>query len=646
MPPKAKADFSSADAAFARLFRVPRPVPADAEATFDRLSMLACQRQGIAPTELLPGAGAGSVARANGGDPGSPGARSAVSASSTRIEESKADVANKRRLAKINIVELERRSIVDVVFRAHQDKQEKGKLTHEQEQVQSELHAVQQQAPPHPDDSGTEPRALANNPAEAAAVKELLGQVHDLNPQRKKLLKTIEDTKRHGEEEIEKMRKRQLRFVMNDVQREVEKQEIQAHIADKERQFKEKERQRQQQIEEQAATRAKNHRRKMTALRIRNEVLYQHKKEELEHRERQQHETYVRLMKQKAEHVEKLRRESERKAQLGREKAETVREQDALKCELLQKDLETADEIHDHRRDHLQLQMHVRREQRRVDAWKKHVRAQQNVDAIDDGTQEVKARLEANENAVQENRQRRLAEREERIKRQQQEEEEARQLAEQRRVASAQRRERRNVELLREEVRHEEVLRAVRAEKEEDRELRRELDEQKRQEHQDNMERIRRLQDYRQSVKDRLLREAQQRDRANKQMRLEMSTKLQRARQRLVQDREEVNTQIVRMRSSPRFRQLPPKEMLAETMASIERSGQRKRAVSASTRAGQNDCAAANRTPADDSSRPGTAAPPDRSDSTANASRDKGHNAEGTTATRETVRAATPKQEA
>ena len=608
-PPKT--DYTSADAAFARLFRVQLPLPEDAYSSLDRLTVLACMRQGIAPHELLPGAADASLSRARTRSPATPHSPKSPE-SVARIDASKADVANKRRLAKIDIVELERRSIVDVIFRSQQDKQRaQGKLSHEAAQLQSELWQAQRAAPGA---STGEPRELANNPAEAAAVRELLGHVHDLNPQREKLLHTIEETKRHGEEEIEKMRKRQLRFVMNDVQREVEKQEIQAAIAEKERKFAAAEQERQSAVEAQAAARAKAHRKKLTALRIRNEVLYQHKKDELEHRERQQHSVFVRTMQEKAARLAEMRMESERKSQLGREKAAAVREQDALRCELLQRELETADELHEHRREHLQLHLHVRREQRRVAAMRKHVQSQRNVAAIDDGTEAARKRLDERDAAATQNIHERVEDREARLRELASAEAEANRRAEERRQQLQRQRERRNVELLTGEVEHEQHIALVRAEQEEARLLRSQLNEQRHAHHIDNIERLKRLNEYRQEMRDRVLREARERDRANRAMKFEMSTKLQMARQQLVQNREHVNEQIMRMRNSPRFRRLSPQAMLMETMASIARTGERQRAASASSRAGRSpdtaDTAApsgdANRSSAQKDNRPGT----------------------------------------
>jgi hypothetical protein len=563
--------FDDADESFCKFFRVELPLNSAEHGALDRLSLLACQRQGVLPEELLPGH------QGTASPVGSPNRRRTPTSPPRSLPRSNAlDAADrKRRAAKLSILEDERRSICDVLHSAADAR----RLTHEHTRVQTELE--QQRLEMESADGGA---ARSHTPDEARAIDLLVAHVRDQGPQRRVMEDAIDSTKKAGEREIEKMRNRQIGFIINDLKREVVRNTMVNAIAEREAKFEEAVQRREEVAKTEAKRKEKERRRKMTALRIRNDALFTLRKEQLEGRAAEEQAVWLATKKAKAAGVEERKAQSAAATQVSKARAEAVREHDALRFAVMDEEQTDTLQLHDERRVNLLLKLEISKEQRRIHASRKMHAAQDYVANLEDGSAAARARLDEQAVSSQQVVQRTRRARQRVFHDQAQREGEASGDAAKRREEADVAHARKSIALLQTEQRRDGQVASVRKVQAGQRAARAAMAEQREQHHADNAQRLERLQEYQQGVKDALLAEQLARDRASKQLKATMAKKMQAARQRLARDQELVAGQVQILRDAPASSLEDPQQLLDRTMATLEQSGSRSGSTTAAAK--------------------------------------------------------------
>lgn len=578
-PPKPQVNFATADDQFAAFFCTSLPI-VDPVA-LDRISLLACERQGVAIQDLLPAKQAPRPKRQ------SPAVAAAL--------EAKATVEVRRRTAVFTILQQERAHLLGIISSAASG----DRLTHEQVQIQTELSKQR-----HPL-SHAEPRS--NLPGEADDIDRLLNHVHDLAPERARLAKTIEETRRKGEEDVERLRQRHLRFIAHDVALEQQREEMLDAIAKREHEFKAAQAQRDAARKVEAQRVAKLHRRKINALRIRNAALHEMQAEEFSKRSAAHEKLWKEVVKRRAEEVERRKEISEAKCKESKEKAERVWEEAAAKCNELEEELNGKVLLHDERRANLQLQLEIQREERRIAAMQRQYQARQHVTQKDDGASKTRRRLDERDAAAQQLIADKKRATQARLEQQRRDREEAFRKISERQQRMDEKKAEKDVALLRREIEMEQRVEEARLQKLQEVEVQAALEQQKMHHHEDNMHRIQRQHEHKQAVKAALIAEVEERDRAARDLKYEMSKKMQAARQRLAEERERVEEEMARNRSSPKRKNMTAEEILASSL----RAASTPRAHTSQRRPHRQQSAASS--PAAAEGRPATAAEPSRS---------------------------------
>jgi hypothetical protein len=535
-------DLSRVDEEFCRLFRCQPGVKSERQ--LDRLSLLACERQGILPKDLLPV------------EP-KPGA-----------DASLVQAAAKRRTAKISIVEQQRRHLHQIVVGAATAQH----LTHEQHQLQADLNDQESTVGRHHGD-GIEERA-AEDDAPLRCVDEeededvaiLLEHVPDLGNERERLQRTLEATRAKGEQEVAKLRNRQLRQVAHDIETEGKRRAMLEHIAEREAAFHNQQEEKHRALAEQARKEARDARRKMKALRIRNDALARHRAEELDARAAHHDELWRDLVAKREAQLEERRIATAKKDAIAKERTLRVKESVERKCDLLEHEAVDKVVTHEERRAMINTQLAVAREQRRVVALRKFMAARQYVESKDDGSGATRQELDSRHDEADERHAKAKAAERKRLEDERRKRDEIAAQAAKRREEMDERRARKNILTLRREVEKERDVEAARRRKEAQIERLRTLEEAKKEQHEDNIARVARQREHAQRQKDALLAEAAERDRAQRELKLEMSRKLQLARQRIAEDRERVQEQMSKVRNSRDLLEKSPEEVLEASL--------------------------------------------------------------------------------
>eukprot|EP00759_Apiculatamorpha_spiralis_P003590 PhF_6_TR11691/c1_g1_i2/m.18975 len=364
----------SRDEAFCAFFRIPcntegpPHVGTGPLTRLDLLSLLACYHQGIEASELLH-------------HPSGPGT------STTYTED--------RRLAKLRILEQERHTVsvellsspsqpisssspkslngstLDSPTASVSSKKSKTRLS-----LGAELVAlVKRIAPPQ---SGMHQQPLAGlylaNEDERLGAMELVRQVHEAEDRKMLALSrsrgvlTVTHAKQfgQGEEEIVKLRNRQLRFVAKEVQKEIEGQKLQSKMHEDDERRQEQIMARQSQLEHEALDRQEKRTQRLEEVKTKNEKRYfkaKQKADEYDKKVVEREEHRQELLRAKAE---EQREKAAQRLALVKHRAMLVQQDTEVRSELLAQELKEKQILHEERKVNLRLRQDTQRELSRI----------------------------------------------------------------------------------------------------------------------------------------------------------------------------------------------------------------------------------------------------------------------------------------
>jgi hypothetical protein len=546
-------DFARADDEFCRFFRC-KP-NTDSVRQLDRLSLLACDRQGVTVAELLPSQ---LVARSQAGTP----TRDAATPSVDAIVVA---AAAKRRTAKFAIVEQERKQLHQLILASVKVPH----LSHDQRRLLADLRNQEMDVGA---DKAHRGRAEDTAPLMCQDVEEdddvnaLLDRHDDLHDARSRLQQSIDATRRKGEEEVRKLRERHLRFVAHDIALEAQRRQMIDHIEERDRAVQHMRAVQQETLAERAKREAKEQRRKLKALRIRNDALDRHRADELEDRSRKQDELWGDLVAKRERELEARRAASAQRNDIAKQRADRVRNFIEKKCETLEHEVHEKLALHAERKTVVMTRLEISREARRVQALRKFYAARQYVENKDDGTAATRHEIETKEEEAERRKQLQDRDVKQHFTELTQQQQDAMKKAEERRAAADLERAKASILIFKQEIAKDADVAAAKASKAQRIDQLRGLSALKREHHADNLARLERQREHAQRQKDALLKEQQERDRAQHHLRVEMAKKMQAARQRLAEDRERVQQQVSLLRNSRDLMEHTPESILEASL--------------------------------------------------------------------------------
>ncbi len=519
-------------------------------ATLDRLSLLACERQGIHPLdELLP-----------------------MNQDSFRgrnvpqlTEEVRAEQFETRRIQKLRLLEIERKRIIGILMSIHKSfyddslsSSAAGRrggrhiISAEQQLLVTELIA---QADEHakspnrrlyrmaflvPDERSVAVPLLSRQAVNSSAAQEASEQA----------VKRIQE---QGAKELEKLRQRELRAVEREIDTELVKTEMLAELQRKEAELRLQKQRRREQAAKKALEQEIVRQSKMEHVTEQQSKLMRERMEELEARCRMREE-HLRDLERKKELEADERCRAEAKAQAeARERARLLREDHEAQRMLLESEVLSRMALHSQRKANMEVRMNTVREMRRLEDRRKFAMVSEFLASSSASHEELAAELAKNDAEAK----LRLAEREARQKELLEQHrfnnKEQIELAQQRRSeVDAERGDRASVLMLTlsEQERH---VKEVAQAKEAERSLRAELARQRERNISENLGRLDKTYEYRHKMKQLRLEQEKMRTEAQIAAKRELESSLGRSRVKMARDREQLLEQVAKLSASPSF---------------------------------------------------------------------------------------------
>ena len=603
-----------ADEPFKSLFRLDSTSSScPATFTLDRLSRLACDRQGISPLELLrvtrrgdsrsgerphaaissgtadadsTGRGDASNISVSPRSPSSAACSPRVSRSVKRaVELARQEAEATRRLSNVKIVEKERQYLLREVHEAaHTDH-----LNHDQVKLRAQL-LQQEEAPtsiasegfgagPSVHSVAVPPSAAGiaatlkwappqcHDPSEAELVRRVVSNdAHEraLEQQRAMLKQSVEKFASHGHEEIEHMRRRQMTLIVNELRREVEREDLLSYMQQRDDELAAVNEQKLAEATKKAKKEARRARQKVVALKIRQYLVDEKKREVLHERMRARDKQLQEIEAEKERQIKEREEIGNEKLEQAKQRAEAARQLEAEQREALRVTLEAQETEHLERHRLLRARLLLGIETKRHQSTERQRLAETHVGEGGEGHPATTASARIAETD------RRLASAEWRRKeheaamtRRLEEQRERREIVQEqvieRRVAVVEEKQKKNLITLVEEEHKQVHVAEVKQETRLQATIKAALFDLKLSQHRDNVERLVRLDDYRHKLKQAMLDEALSHDREQRRMRRESQRRLQESKRLIAQERDHIITNIAKI-----SRQHSPRKLLDE----------------------------------------------------------------------------------
>jgi hypothetical protein len=516
----------------------------------DRLSLLACERQGLLPDDLLfkanPFTGDGRVKK-----------------HAQKVEEARYHANEMRRRQFVEIVRREREKIVQLLREAVHA----PRMNHEQQLLHAEL--LRQPAD-----------CQSNVPEEAQLIEALLLRESDHQVHVKRVQAAVAKATQEGEHEILKIKERQVRSVAAEIELENNRKAMLDQLNRAEESWRQKREARQSELSLQSKVAARRREFKVLRLQERQQSLTESRRQELQARQAQREELERRIKEAKQAELERKHLEAEQQAEKVQHQAERARAEEISKSRLLQHEQEAKLQLHLARKRNLQLRLNALRQMRRGQSAQRFSSVAAFLMTKEERNQVDGAALEEELRLAEERRlQLQALERERCRARLERLREETERAAESR------------AEIQLEKERRDQALRAASAEKERhleelemekaiNREIRKALRDENVLHHKHSLERLRRLEQHQQEMKDALIEEEQKHMQEYERRKRELAQQLHQARLRISKGKERIISQFERLKSSPSWN---PSTAVQLIEAELSGSGERP-ATSASSR--------------------------------------------------------------
>jgi len=311
----------------------------------DLLSLLACFRQGIEPADLLY--------QANAED---------------------ADIKDPRRRAKFRLLEQERSTISTEVLQQRCGDDGSGKTSKTRLALGTELQSLLNRL--HPGQAN--PRLTISVQEERLATVELLRQVTETEDRKMTLLhrsrgvlsvnQQNETTVggQGGDDEIAKLRTRQLRFVSKELQKELEGQQIAQRMLEEEERRREQREIRNRQLAHDAAIRQSERQRRLQSVHEKTEKKYQKAKDQATAHDKKVAEKEERRLELLASKASAQREKSKVRMAMVKKRALIVQQDTEVRAELLSHEMTQKQQLHEERKMNLALRRDTQRELTRI----------------------------------------------------------------------------------------------------------------------------------------------------------------------------------------------------------------------------------------------------------------------------------------
>lgn len=500
----------------------------------DRLSLLACSRQGIVPSELLTGNN--NKNDTNGGNRRSrPPSSSALVTSATsstavlaRVQEARIKANEERRLGKIRIVEAERKHILSVLRSVDPQAKTVNKeqntllmqlkaqdtLAAQQQEDRNEINAKEKRA--RGDDAcQLLPIALpaCNDPQDADLCDLLMSKQSGIEIQAKKLKKEVRRAEAKAQDEVEKLKQHQFKAAVQDVSMELKRFYADQRVRQKEEDLRLHLESLEESRHEKSVRLDAERRAKMKALTRSNLQRHQERQAEIEARALYRE---MRLQEREKEKEEMLEKRALLRAQEEERAAQRLRSLDERFSEyksLQRQEYEAKMQLNDSRQAQLQLQSDALLELKNAnDAQARH-RVREVLRQQDDELTQKRIELEEKLESIEARREivdMSFAERSQQLK--DQFEERRQKLLQQRGVADDER-QRRIAQLEAEYNQKEAHIQDMQRERELQIALRRELGKQKQEHHDENMRRVTLTEQYTRDIETTILEREREQER-------------------------------------------------------------------------------------------------------------------------------------
>lgn len=340
----------------------------------DRLSLLACDRQGLQPVELLR-----QDADQNKSAPPRATPRSGVAAMK-RIAEAKLEAAAFRRMGKIRVAEAERRAIVAILTGVDAGTRRSEKLTKDENALLVQLRSQDAQALLRiPGAQSLSPEELeeyslpCNDAAEADACDALMQWQSAADIQDKKHKAHMKKVQNAAAVEFEKMKAIQHRSAVAEVVDVLQRSAMEDRMRKKEREHHEfvEHRKEQRRQESQKAEQERHQKRQMCTQRFRETI--RNRRHELEAKSQYRVERSQLVAKERDEELARRLAKKEEEATNARKRLDAVNQSIVEFRSTLEDELQARMELHGSNQTQLQLRQ---RAARNLKAAKDHVRAE------------------------------------------------------------------------------------------------------------------------------------------------------------------------------------------------------------------------------------------------------------------------------
>lgn len=338
----------------------------------DRLSLLACLRQGLQPTELLQ-QGQGSVASAR--SPASLSSSRASRSSLRHIEEA----TEMRRLGKIRIAEQERKAIVAVLLSVQPNSKT---LTKEQNALLVQLREQEKRALallPDPlstdsdhDDLSVGPQC--NDPAESDACDVLMSRQTESDVHEKALKKRLHKAEVAARQELEKVKTIQRRLMVSDLTNELMRQAVSEHLDRKKAalSFHLEELKRERAEKAESTNRERALKTQQCQQQFRSKL--RSRRQEIEHRAEYRNDRSRRAQLERQQLIAQRRSSKEREAEVAHHRLTTMEAQQEAYRKLLDEESDAKMKMHAANAERIKLHQQASVEVKRVHAAEKSQR--------------------------------------------------------------------------------------------------------------------------------------------------------------------------------------------------------------------------------------------------------------------------------
>eukprot|EP00760_Papus_ankaliazontas_P006808 PhM_4_TR1317/c3_g1_i1/m.52844 len=169
-----------------------------------------------------------------------------------------------------------------------------------------------------------------------------------------------------GEDEVEKLRRRQMRFVAKEFQKEIEGQQLNAKMVDDEERRRQWLERRRQEIQSDALAQQEERSHRLESVKEKSELRYLQMKDRAQEYDKRAAERERKRQQLLKERAAEQRAKSEQRLALVRERALIVQQDAEVRAELLQHEMEQKHVLHEERKLNLQLRRDTQRELARI----------------------------------------------------------------------------------------------------------------------------------------------------------------------------------------------------------------------------------------------------------------------------------------